>query len=192
MNISLYKKWVEEFRCENLSFKSLQSFEDIVFLTFKENGRKMHIYLGNEENLLFMTPPPSVESGFLSTRSGGTQGDGIYTIMSNHLNHSILKNCQIINNDKIIEFHFTKWNIYNQIEDLFLTIELIPKYQNIILNRGQDRIILDCKKKISFAENQTRQILPGAIYSPPKTSFVHSEEPILLPFEISPNEFCTI
>ncbi|MCL2064108.1 MAG: NFACT RNA binding domain-containing protein [Candidatus Cloacimonetes bacterium] len=197
MNISYYKKWVEEVKNsitnnKVFTFKSLDLFEGIVILSFKENKMKFIVY----DNILFFSDDNSILTDFQKTDVLGN--------MNNFLNHATLKNINLINDDKIIELHFTKWNIYNQVQDYFLIFELINKYQNIILctnshnskeynkevnnltntMKNDNMIILDCKKKITFSENKTRQIIPGSVYLPPNTDFVHIEENIPYPLKI--------
>jgi predicted ribosome quality control (RQC) complex YloA/Tae2 family protein len=65
-------------------------------------------------------------------------------------------------------------------------LELIPRYQNIILLRQEaDNVrILDCIRKVSFAENKQRQILPGLAYTPPQTDFMINKEEVKFPVSI--------
>jgi predicted ribosome quality control (RQC) complex YloA/Tae2 family protein len=166
LSVNYYRKWVEEFPCQKQAFKLLSSFEDIVKLSFKEGQGDLYFYLGPSVSLVFYD-----KDKFLFPTEVWKPLTGLFNI---HLNHAVLKDCRLLNDDKIIELHFSKWNIYNQEESLSLIIELIPRYQNVIL--VTKRLIVDCTKKISFAENQTRQILPGGEYVPPKTEYVHIKE----------------
>ena len=228
MNLSLYKKWVEEFKTKfpnlisNIPFKSIDYFEDITIISFKNNKN-----IVISENVIFTSLdnelPPFVRGGRggLSERTNAFPMESERTsafptsskpqTMHNHLSHSILKDVCILNNDKIIEFHFKKWNIYNEEQDLYLIVELIPRFHNIILctsapslknlceekeNQIDDivsqKIIIDCKKKITFSENQARQILPRCEYIPPKTDYIHNEEDVIYPIKHSDKSFYSV
>ena len=176
MNLALYKKWVEETELNELNFKSIGCFDDVVFLSFHENDKKIVIF----DSLIFSIPflereiPETLMEICYAANSNNTP---FAANISNYLNHSKLVDMNILNNDKIIELHFKKRNIYNQVQNLYLILELIPRYTNIILcvKEKEKKIILDCKKKISFSENQTRQLLPKNEYLQPQTDYCHKE-----------------
>ena len=164
MNISYYKKWVNEFNFKNHLFKSISLFEDMYIISFKDTSDALFLYLGNKESLIFTHPQ-------------GDYNQPTKSINLTNLSNSQLNGCQVIQNDKILEFHFSKMNIYNQREDYYLIFEMITRYQNLILTKIENdkRIIIDCLKKITFADQNTRQVLPGCEYSPPKTDYIQNE-----------------
>lgn len=169
MNISYLKKWADEVNSKGLNFKSIQRFEELYQILFKEKDQYLYICMDSKESFLFFD---------------NKHRDFPYSFSSElnninfHLNHSVLNDLCLIENDRIIKLNFIKWSIYNQKESYNLYLELIPRYQNIILTKedNEQNIIVECLKKISFAENNTRQILPGSEYIAPNTSFKHIEE----------------
>ena len=198
MNISFYKKWVEEFSFAKLNFDSLSTFDDLMVLSFKVVGQvgekkppnskrilNIFISLNGDSSLIFW----SEDEHFFQTLNLKQ-----LSAYNTHLNHSSLRECRLINDDKIITFRFTKWNIYNEEENLCLTVEMIPRYQNLILatQRNEKQIILECQKKITFSDNNTRQILPGSEYTPPNTSYQHTETPLVYPLQIEKESFNSV
>ena len=170
MNLSYYKKWVSENPNHSLALKTIETFEDIVILSFKENT-----YLIICDNILFFTQQYPINTSFATSN------------FNSNANNAILNNISLLNNDKIIQLHFIKKSIYNEVQNFYFIIELIPRYQNLILciEKEEKKIILDCKKKITLSENQTRQILPGSEYLPPNTDFVHND----INIDINVNEY---
>ena len=183
LNITYLKKWTEEFTLCNYSFKSISVFEDIFMLSLKEFQTNIYICLNSKDNFIFyLNQKKNNFDNYCLNNIDFTVNNDLKNF-NFHLNHTLIKNCSILNNDKIIEIHFSKWNIYNQQEDFYLIIELIPKYQNIILTKfdNNQKVIIECLKKITFAENHTRQILPGSIYTLPETNYIQNEELISYP-----------
>jgi len=174
MNIGYYKKWVEEFTQTNISTQTVSTFEDMLMISFKETSQILHLHYGNSDIMPFWG---AEAYSHLSKPS----------IFANYLQHTTLTGCQLLGDDKILLIFFAKLNIYNQKEDLTLIFEMIPRYQNIILCKtaNDKHTILECLKKITFADQHTRQILPGAVYQPPVTSYVHTSEDISLPITIN-------
>ncbi|MBC8416305.1 MAG: DUF814 domain-containing protein [Candidatus Cloacimonetes bacterium] len=78
---------------------------------------------------------------------------------------------------------FSVIDIYNQRVLYKLVLELIPRYQNIILQK--DKTIIDCMKKVSFAENRHRQLLPGVEYSPPPSDYEIQTDKVKYPVAVS-------
>ena len=64
-----------------------------------------------------------------------------------------------------------------------MILELIPRYQNIILLKNE--IIVDCLRKVSFAENRHRQILPGLAYDAPDSNYEIRKMKVKYPMVIS-------
>lgn len=176
----LYKylnQWCLENKNQKLNFKSLLKKQDQYFLIFKNSKNMLQINLSSRDQYPFFTnnislhPEDFNDLAFLST----------------HLAHALLTQITIDTNDRILFLHFEKFNIYNQIEKYQLILELIGKYQNIILIRLQDdkKIIIDCLRKISFSENRCRQILPGLVYEKPDTDYKPQDLQLISPLFIN-------
>jgi len=175
MNISYYREWVNNFPFTCLVFKDLIIYEETIELSFKESIYRIYIHLS--PNCLI----------FYHSEQLIPEGKQMFGLYPQHLAHSVFNGCKLLANDKIIAMHFRKWNIYNEVENYYLVWELIPRYQNIILYQEieERKVIIDCWKKISYAENHIRQILPGAEYSLPQTSYIHQEEKITFPLIVA-------
>jgi len=178
MNIAYYKKWVEKNVIINLNPQTVLTFEDMLIITFNKDKPVLHLYYGSGDCLVFW-------------------GDDAYSayakqsMFESYLHNTKLVECGLIQNDRILQLYFTKQNIYNQQEDLFLIFEMVPRYQNLILCKKTDGklIILECMKKITFADQHIRQVLPGCEYQLPETSFVHTDQEITFPLRIGENTF---
>jgi len=178
MNITFYKKWVEKNVIINLNTQVVSAFEDMVIITFNKDKPALHLYYGSGDCLVFW-------------------GDDAYSpyakqsMFEGYLHNTKLVECGLIQNDRILQLYFTKQNIYNQQEDLFLIFEMVPHYQNLILCKRTEGklIILECMKKITFADQHIRQVLPGCEYQLPETSFVHTDQEIAFPLRIGNNSY---
>ncbi|MDD3050408.1 MAG: NFACT RNA binding domain-containing protein [Candidatus Cloacimonetes bacterium] len=194
MDYKYLKEWVKTAMFEEWQFKSIQRFEDQFFISFKKINKLLQINLSSENSFVFFT----VSQNFLKEHS-----EEIVSF-NQHLSSCRLRGIYIVNNDRIISLHFNKKDIYGQNCDYALIIELIPRYQNIILTRISDinnvsaesfqnktynsilqnlpeMTIVESLKKISYAENQTRQILPGIIYQPPFTINKSNDDTVVYP-----------
>ncbi len=86
-----------------------------------------------------------------------------------------LTNCHLTGislaeNDRLAYLELQQRDIYQQHKKYLLVAELMPPQPNAVLVDA-DLKILDAIHKYSYADNPQRQILPGLIYTPPKTSF---------------------
>ena len=169
MEYKFLRRWVSEAEAGNFQFKSFLKFRDQYIIKFKKTHLFLQINLASENSFCFFSEKkllPFEERNELNK-------------FNLHLASSRLKNIEISDNDRIVTFTFSKIDIYNQITDYSLIIEIVPRYQNIILvNRNE---IVECLKKVSFAENRHRQILPGSQYQAPSTNFTVKPEDIQFP-----------
>lgn len=175
----LYKfltRWAEENRIQNLVFNSICKFEDQYSIDFRKRKDKLQINLSSQDCFCFFTQKcilPFEQRNELN-------------IINTHLFKAKLDEISILDDDRIISLNFTKIDIYNNKLKYHLILELIPRYQNIILVKLEDdkTNIVDCLKKISFAENTKRQILPGLEYIPPQTDYKVKKTSVQFPLTI--------
>lgn len=165
MHYSYLKLWNSETVITSQSFKEIVKFEDQYLISFKSNHCPIQINLSSKDSFIFITDRYS-ELEF--------DNSGDLNLLNTQLQHSKLMKITLDENDRIYALHFEKYNIYNIIEELILFLELSPRNQNIILCRVKDNknMIIDCLRKISFSENNTRQVLPGLEYKQAETSYV--------------------
>jgi len=163
---------------EKLIFKEVKKNEDQIAIIFKKTKKFLQINLASEDSFCFFTEKKKLP--FKTAK--------MYANFNIHLASSRLQKIEISAMDRILFFHFEKVDIYGQKVKYRLIVELISHYQNMILERD---VIIDCKKKISFAENRHRQILPNLAYVQPNSIYKNEKEEINFPIAID-NQNCII
>ncbi|MCK4654294.1 MAG: DUF814 domain-containing protein [Candidatus Cloacimonetes bacterium] len=172
MHYRFLKKWVYENQNKRLSFEKMEKFEDQYAIFFRKQEGFLQINLTSENSFCFIT-----EKDILSFES-----DAVLKSFNSHLSNTKLEKIEISDSDRIIYLLFSKIDIYNQKVSFKLIFEFIPRFQNLILTKGGE--IVDCIRKISFAENRHRQILPGTEYTSPLTGFQVKQNEIQFPLSI--------
>jgi len=176
MQYKYLTEWIKENKEQNLVFKSISKFEDQYSIEFSKRKEKLHINLSSQDCFCFVTQNKTIPF----------EQRNELDIMNTHLNKARLNELMISETDRIIFLNFSKIDIYNNKQNYRLILELIPRYQNIILLKVDEssKQIMDCIKKVSFAENRQRQILPGLEYTPPQTDFKIKKEEVHFPISI--------
>lgn len=176
MQYKYLAEWLNENKEQNLVFKSIAKFEDQYYIEFSKRKEGLHINLSSQDCFCFFTQNKTIPF----------EQRNELDIMNTHLSKAHLRELSISNTDRIIYLSFSKIDIYNNKQKYKLILELIPRYQNIILLKvdEDDERIIDCIKKVSFAENRQRQILPGLGYTPPQTDFKIEKEDVHFPVSI--------
>jgi len=165
--------WAAEYSKANLVFKDLERYEDQYRLLFRKQKKYLQINFASQDSFCFFSDKqilPWKEANELSN-------------IKVHLSSARFVGAEIFTSDRIIALQFEKIDIYNQRQKYSLILELIPRYQNIILLDSQ-QVIIDCKKKISFAENRHRQILPGLQYTAPDVAYQNVAEAVQFPLRL--------
>ncbi|MDY6915581.1 MAG: NFACT RNA binding domain-containing protein [Candidatus Cloacimonadota bacterium] len=176
MDYKFLKAWAEQVKLGNKRIKDLQRFEDQYVLFFVKKKNILQINLGNDGGFCFFTQKQMLPF----------QKDNTLNKFLEILKDTQPEKVSIDNQDRILKFEFSKIDIYNRENRYFLFLELIPRYQNIILTDGNEKI-LECRRKISYAENRTRQILPGLKYEKPTTNFIITEKKVRFPICLNEN-----
>lgn len=88
-------------------------------------------------------------------------------ILRKHLDGALIEEIKQIENDRIVECHFTNRNDLGDLENITLVVELMGRHSNIILVNQKTNKILDCIKHIGPSQNTFRILLPGADYQRP-------------------------
>lgn len=102
--------------------------------------------------------------------------------LKKYINGSTLNKLEQLELDRILIFTFSKLNELGEIKIYKLFFEIMGKHSNLILTDNKNCII-DCLKKLSLEENNTRVLFNGAIYSPPLFDLKIS------PFELNESKF---
>ncbi|MEA2095528.1 MAG: NFACT RNA binding domain-containing protein [Candidatus Cloacimonadota bacterium] len=176
MQYKYLAEWIKENREQNLVFKSIRKFEDQYSIEFSKRKEELHIYLSSQDCFCFFTQSKTIPFELRNELD----------IINTHLKKARLNELIISETDRIIFVNFSKIDIYNNKQNYKLILELIPRYQNIILLKVEEdnEQIIDCTKKVSFAENRQRQILPGLDYTPPQTDFKIEKKDVSFPISI--------
>ncbi|QIL46552.1 fibronectin/fibrinogen-binding protein [Vagococcus coleopterorum] len=88
-------------------------------------------------------------------------------MLRKHLEGAIIQDIKQIENDRIVEIHFSKRNDLGDLEDIALVVELMGRHSNIVLVNQENNKILDCIKHVGPSQNTFRILLPGADYVQP-------------------------
>jgi len=176
MQYKYLAEWLQENREQNLVFNSIGKFEDQYCLVFSKRKMKLQINLSSQDCFCFFS-----ENNTLPFEQKYELDN-----MNTHLAKARLTELEISESDRIVSLNFFKIDIYNNKQNYKLVLELIPRYQNIILIKLDEtkELIIDCTKKVSFAENTQRQILPGLEYTPPQTDFKIENSDVNFPISI--------
>ncbi len=175
-------EWVKEARefVKNTKIvREFLKFENLFCLKFKKSNQNLIIHLDSKFSFCF----------FDESKDLPFEEHPQCKIADTHLRQAKLTDIRIDENDRIITLEFGKYSIYNEKVTYLLILELLPYYANIILaKKEKSPVILDCLKKISYADNPERQVLPADIYTPPKGKFIPEKEEVIFPLAISPNK----
>jgi len=160
MQFKYLEEWVNKASCENLIVKNIATFRDQIMFFFKKKKKILQINLSSENSFCFFYDNLKIPKNRLLELSP----------LENILNYAKLKKISLVSNDRIIAFVWEKVDIFNQRREYSLIIELIPRFQNIIVIDQNSKIVYT-KKTFSFADNIHRQVLVGVKYQPPQTDF---------------------
>jgi predicted ribosome quality control (RQC) complex YloA/Tae2 family protein len=184
MKYKFLQEWTRYRINENLIVKEISKFEDQFFIFFRKSNTVLQLNYSSKNMYLFWTVKSKIP--FLNLKK--------IQYLSTHLVQAKFVECSILENDRIVRITFHKTDIYNKKNELSLICELVPHRQNLILTKKENKkeLIIDCWKKLSFAENRVRQILPNIEYSLPPIFFEINNGEIQYPlsiknFEISEN-----
>jgi predicted ribosome quality control (RQC) complex YloA/Tae2 family protein len=179
MKYSHLAEWVTEAQDLIKNTKVVHSFlkfENLFCLKFKKSNSQLIIHMDSKHSFCF----------FDESKELPFEEHPQCKIIDTHLRQAKLTDVKISDDDRVITFDFYKYSIYNEKVQYCLILELLPYYSNIILIRYDNNpIILDCLKKVSYADNPERQILPTEIYTAPKGKFIPEKSKIIFPLVIS-------
>jgi predicted ribosome quality control (RQC) complex YloA/Tae2 family protein len=165
MHYKYLEQWVNENSSLKLTVKEITKFRDQIFIGSMRSQKGLHINLSSENSFIFHVEKPLHD--FTRHRELNT--------FNQHLQHAKLKEINMHSHDRVITLIFEYLDLYNHLKSYKLVLELIPHYQNIVL-LGNNDVILDCLRKVSYAENRHRQVLPGLVYQPPPAFQVDRQE----------------
>ena len=177
MKYKFLNEWSKYQIKENLIVKEIGKFEDQFFIFFRKSNTVLQLNYSSKKMYLFWTEKSKLPFSNIKK----------IQYLTTHLVQAKFNGITISDNDRIIQIHFSKIDIYNTKNQLSLICELVPHRQNLILTKKENNkeIIVDCWKKLSFAENRVRQILPNIEYSLPPVFFEINNQKIIYPLSIN-------
>lgn len=141
-----------------------QPYENEVIITFRANRKNYPVLLSAHPNYARVQitnipyANPAVPTNFAM-------------MLRKYLDGAILNNIHQVENDRIINFSFSKRNELGDTEELLLAVEIMGRRSNIVLLNNTTKVILDTIKHINADQNRYRLLLPGATYiTPPSQS----------------------
>lgn len=152
--------------------KVYQPYQGELVLTIRANRKNQALLLSSH---------PNYARAQITTQSLTNPATPSNFVMSlrKHLDGAILKNITQIDNDRIIDLHFSHRNDLGDEEDMILSVEIMGRRSNIILYESGSKKIIDTIKHISSDQNRYRMLVPGAQYiTPPAQKLAN-------PFEVS-------
>jgi predicted ribosome quality control (RQC) complex YloA/Tae2 family protein len=177
MDIKYLIKWIEENDSNSLIIKELRNYRNQYCILFKQTKLFLQMNLLTENPFCFFTEKKILP--FVVNKESER--------WNQILNHAVVKGMTIRENERIIIFNLTKTDIYNVTQEMRLILELIPRFQNMILIDSNQKILI-AKRVFSYADNPFRQILPGQEYQFPPVHSQSSNQLVNYPIEIkSPN-----
>jgi predicted ribosome quality control (RQC) complex YloA/Tae2 family protein len=168
MQYKFLATWAKENQRQNLIFKKIEKFEDQYLISFKKQKMSLQICLSSECFCFFS-----------ESKSLPWEQKKELNQFNQNMVGARLSNIEISEADRIIVLEFNVTDIYNESSNLNLILELIPRYQNMIQTKND--VIIECLKKVSFAENRHRQILPGLAYTAPDSEYEIKKENVKFP-----------
>lgn len=90
-------------------------------------------------------------------------------LLKQHLTKSVIIDVKITENDRVLILTFEKESFYGETSTYKLFIEMIQRYENLILTRMEKEkdVILDCHRRIHVSDSRFRQLYPGIPYNFP-------------------------
>ncbi|MCK4224015.1 MAG: NFACT family protein [candidate division Zixibacteria bacterium] len=141
----------------------------------------------NKETALYFSAHPEDcrieiwEKEEIEERKGNYQKTNLFWFANGGYVHKI----EQLDFDRVIKISCQKKTQFGAGESFDLVFELTGRNGNVVLVK-QDKMIVDCLRKIDVTKNRLRQILPGEKYLPPPSPKKRN------PFSIKKEEFSTL
>lgn len=153
------KQWISEIEDPGKSLEAIFLLPELLILQLK-GKQQLCICLSRQNSFPFFSPEP------IDT----TQARLIW----NRLKNAALQSLTLADNDRILSLALLHKDIYGEVNNFTLVVELMPPRPNVIL-LGNDSKIIDAIYKYSYADNPQRQVLPNLPYLPPRAAFSAEE-----------------
>ncbi|WP_268913067.1 NFACT RNA binding domain-containing protein [Lentilactobacillus sp. SPB1-3] len=95
-------------------------------------------------------------------------------VLRKHLSGSILTSVNQLDNDRVLQFHFSGRNEIGDQTSLMLVVEIMARHSNVILVDETTNKVIDAIKRVGSDVNRYRTLLPGSTYvNPPKQDLLN-------------------
>lgn len=137
-------------------------------LMLSNNEYLLDLYKPNLNNNLFISVNSKYSYVSLTNKKYTYSNDILHfhTILKKHIENFYIEEVAQVNFDRIIKFSLYGKNDIGLPISKYLYVELMGRYNNIILTKD-DNTIIDSLYRLPFIEEGKRIILPGHIYSCP-------------------------
>lgn len=91
-----------------------------------------------------------------------------YTMtLRKYLEGAIVDQITQVDNDRIVQIHFTRRDELGDLQTLILQLEIMSRHSNVILFNATTNKIIDTIKHVGSDQNRVRTLLPGATFVMP-------------------------
>ena len=125
----------------------------------------MIIKSGGKAQQLVVSANPSHPRIHLTTqkKENSFNAPAFCMLLRKHLSGARILSMEIFNNDRVIRIAFEGKTELKDSRVVYLIVELMGRYSNVILT-DKDMVIIDAIRRIHFDQSTTRYILPGLDY----------------------------
>ena len=161
---------IKAFLIENIDFfigARLQKIQqpsrrDFVF-SLRNNGESRKLYINiNPQiyHICFMSNENEKRRNIVNPK----QPPMFCMLLRKYLEGCKIQDCRVIDNERIIEYHFETIDELSQTRSLCLSIELMGKHSNIILYDRNTSIIIGCAHNVGAEKSRYRELQGGLKY----------------------------
>ena len=160
MDFIFLKLWLKENACKLAGSHLINIFFSHNMYELKISEGKLDLFLHSGDSVIYY----SKSSNKISNNNGFTK------VCREHLKNALISDISIFENDKVIKIELDKKDMFGNVKKYRLILELINRYENIILcelSSAENLKILASHKKVGWEDSKYRQIVPGYEYQPP-------------------------
>lgn len=154
---------------------------DFIF-SLRNNSESRKLYINIDPNLYhiaFMSQENEEKRGIIIPK----QPPMFCMLLRKYLEGAKISDALVIQNERILEFHFETYDELSQKRMLCLCIELMGKHSNVILYDRETKIIIGCAHNVGSEKSRYRELQGGLSYIyPPSTNRELSNE-LIFQFE---------
>lgn len=148
----------------------------VLFLRNNGEGRKLYINISPQTYHICFMSKENEEKRSLTIPKHPPM---FCMLLRKYLESCRIADALVIENERIIEFHFETMDELSQKRSLCLCVELMGKHSNVILYDRETSIIIGCAHNVGAEKSRYRELQGGLKYIYPPTSPNLPEESLL-------------